>query len=121
MSNINYIRHDCLLCKTSPQLQNKQRAKQPDGPFQKFSIVIQGLISALSLYGLRYALIVVDHYNNKRWLRYMKHKCAEDIEKQLELVTVPRKIKYQHQRHRGHLLFTMMLKFDLDLTFKASR
>jgi hypothetical protein len=75
-----------------------------------------GPINVSSPHGLRYFLLVIDHYTHYMWVRFLKSKddaCAE-------LETIKLDIKHLHARHHSQSgALAPVIKFDSDSMFEV--
>jgi hypothetical protein len=67
-------------------------------------------------HGLRYCLLVIDHYSHYMWVRFLKSK--EDTCTELE--SIPLELRHLHARHHSQsYAFAPIMKFDSDTVFEA--
>jgi hypothetical protein len=76
-----------------------------------------GPVNVPSPHGLRYCLLVIDHYTYYMWVQFLKTK--DDACSELETILLD--ITHLHARHHSHsCAFTPVLKLDWDFVFEAA-
>jgi hypothetical protein len=110
-SSINNVSCDsCSLHKATVAPRNTTPYTKPSRPMLNLCSNIWGNVNFPSPHGLRYFLLVIDHYTHYMWVRFLKSK----EETCTELESIMLELRHLHARHHSQSgAFARVIKFEL--------